>query len=146
MKRSIFGPRRTGAIALVVVGLVIGVTMMATPAVGHVGGTVSHLWNQHIKPKADARYARAVQVVQADGNTIIVSTVQQSTGTASCPSGKKVLGGGAEYQGIFAPSSTPSIVYSKPVTTAPQGWTAQIEASSNEDWSVRVYAVCAKSS
>jgi hypothetical protein len=120
--------------------------VVATPAVSHVGGTVSHLWNQHIKPRADARYVRAGSVVQQDGNVIVVSTLQTSTGTASCPTGQKVMGGGAEYQGIFAPTSTPSIVYSKPVTTTPQGWTAQIEASSNEDWSVRVYAVCAKSS
>jgi hypothetical protein len=52
--------RRWRAVALVTFGLAIGITMTATPAAGHVGGTVSHLWNQHIKPKADARYANAV--------------------------------------------------------------------------------------
>ena len=31
---------------------------MATPAMSHVGGTVGHLWNTHIKPRADARYVR----------------------------------------------------------------------------------------
>jgi hypothetical protein len=51
------GMRRWRAVALVAAGLAIGVTMMATPAVGHVGGTVNHLWG-HLKPKADARYAK----------------------------------------------------------------------------------------
>jgi hypothetical protein len=54
------GLRRWRAVALLAAGLAIGVTMMATPAMGHVGGTVSHLWNDHIKPRADARYANAV--------------------------------------------------------------------------------------
>jgi hypothetical protein len=52
--------RRWRAIALVAAGLAIGVAMMATPAASHVGGTVGHLWNDHIKPRADARYANAV--------------------------------------------------------------------------------------
>jgi hypothetical protein len=43
--------RWIGAIA----GLV-AVAVLATPAGGHVGGTVSHLWNTHIKPRTDARY------------------------------------------------------------------------------------------
>jgi hypothetical protein len=34
--------------------------IVATPAGAHVGGTVGHLWNDHIKPKADKRYANAV--------------------------------------------------------------------------------------
>lgn len=50
------GMRRWRAIALVAAGLAIGVTMMATPAMSHVGGTVGHLWNDHIRPRADARY------------------------------------------------------------------------------------------
>jgi hypothetical protein len=54
------GMRRWRAVALLTAGLAIGVTMMATPAASHVGGTVGHLWNDHIKPRADARYANAV--------------------------------------------------------------------------------------
>jgi hypothetical protein len=55
MKRKDLRLRRSHAVVLVVAGLVIGVTMTATPAMSHVGGTVSHLWG-HLKPKADARY------------------------------------------------------------------------------------------
>jgi hypothetical protein len=38
-------------------GVVIGTVLMATPAGSHIG-TVTHLWNAHIKPRADARYDR----------------------------------------------------------------------------------------
>jgi hypothetical protein len=86
-----------------------------------------------------------VSVAEANGNVIVVSTLQTSTGTASCPTGKKVVGGGAQGEGLFPFTTTPSIVYSKPVTRTPQGWTAQIEAASNEDWWVHVSAICAKS-
>jgi hypothetical protein len=48
--------RRWKLVALLAAGIAIGVVMMGTPAGAHVGGSVSHLWNQHIKPKTDARY------------------------------------------------------------------------------------------
>ena len=51
--------RRWRTITVLAVGLTIGVAMAATPAVGHVGGTVNHLWS-HLKPTTDARYANAV--------------------------------------------------------------------------------------
>ena len=44
---------------LVAVGLAVGTMVMATPAPGHVGGTVAHLWG-HLRPRTDARYANAV--------------------------------------------------------------------------------------
>ena len=49
--------RRWRAVGLLAVGVTIGTVLMATPAAGHIG-SVSHLWNHHIKPKADARYDR----------------------------------------------------------------------------------------
>ncbi|MGH3012575.1 MAG: hypothetical protein ACRDMY_12170 [Gaiellaceae bacterium] len=52
---------RTGKLplALSIAALLVGLLGATTPAVAHVGGTVSHLWN-HIRPKADQRYANAV--------------------------------------------------------------------------------------
>ncbi|MBW3593117.1 MAG: hypothetical protein KY396_05440 [Actinobacteria bacterium] len=68
-RRRIRGWRTAAVLAT---GVAIGTTMMATPAIGHVGGTVGHLWN-HLKPKADARYVRDSEVlwavVNADGTT-----------------------------------------------------------------------------
>jgi hypothetical protein len=46
-------------VAVLAIGISLGVSMMATPAAGHVGGTVGHLWKKHIRPKADVRYANA---------------------------------------------------------------------------------------
>jgi hypothetical protein len=36
-------------------GVAIGIAIAATPAASHIG-SVTHLWNHHIKPKADKRY------------------------------------------------------------------------------------------
>ncbi len=48
--------RRWRAVVLLAAGLAIGVAMTATPVSGHIGSSVTHLWNAHIKPKTDARY------------------------------------------------------------------------------------------
>lgn len=53
--------RRWKLVALLAAGIAIGVVMMGTPAAAHVGGSVTHLWNQHIKPKTDARYYTKTQ-------------------------------------------------------------------------------------
>jgi hypothetical protein len=72
------------------------------------------------------------------------------TGTASCPAGKVVLGGGAEIErGTLAQSDLTKLflVYSKPVSGL-TGWTAQaVEASTfGETWALTVYAICATTS
>ena len=48
--------RRWKVAALLTVGALVGVVMVATPAGGHVSGSVRHLWSDHIKPRTDARY------------------------------------------------------------------------------------------
>jgi hypothetical protein len=59
-------------------GVVIGTVLMATPAGSHIG-TVTHLWNKHIKPRADARYLN-LNEVRAFGN---VSDADQDDFTAN---------------------------------------------------------------
>jgi hypothetical protein len=54
------GIRRWRATALLVVGVAIGVSIVAMPAGGHVADWV-HNWNVHIKPRADARYYTKTQ-------------------------------------------------------------------------------------
>jgi hypothetical protein len=51
--------RRWRTIALLAIGVSLGTMLTATPVYSHVGGTVSHLWAKHIRPKADVRYANA---------------------------------------------------------------------------------------
>jgi len=58
--------RRWRTTAVLALGVVVGVVLMATPAASHIG-SVTHLWNTHIKPKADARYLQ--RTIQA-GRTV----------------------------------------------------------------------------
>ena len=53
--------RRWRSIALLAIGIVIGVAMTATPVSAHVGSNVTHLWKTHLRPKADARYYTKLQ-------------------------------------------------------------------------------------
>jgi hypothetical protein len=47
---------------LVLVGLgILVLTTLPTAALGHVGGTVDHLWVDHIRPRADVRYYTKAQ-------------------------------------------------------------------------------------
>jgi hypothetical protein len=62
-------------------GVVIGTVLMATPAGSHVGGTVTHLWNTHIRPKADARYDRpTVKKLETIRGTIGGQVISSATG------------------------------------------------------------------
>jgi hypothetical protein len=65
------GMPRWRAVALLAIGALIGVVMVATPAGAHVGGTVGHLWKDHIKPRADARYANAISGTDKAKNGIM---------------------------------------------------------------------------
>jgi hypothetical protein len=53
MKRT---PLRWRTVVLVALSVLIGIVVAAPPVGAHVGGTVQHLWRDHIRPKADARY------------------------------------------------------------------------------------------
>jgi hypothetical protein len=53
--------RRWRTAAVLALGVAIGTVLVATPAASHIG-TVTHLWNHHIKPKADARYLNLGEV------------------------------------------------------------------------------------
>lgn len=87
-----------------------------------------------------------VEVVTGAGNTVITSS-GTSTATASCPGGKKVLGGGATYVSIAGGTlSEQRIDENRPVTTEPQGWTVSMTASVTDDWRVDAHAVCASAS
>jgi hypothetical protein len=53
--------RRWRSVAVLAAGVAIGIAIVATPAASHIG-SLTHLWNHHIKPKADARYSRVLTI------------------------------------------------------------------------------------
>ncbi len=62
--------RRWRAVALLALGIVLGIALTASPAASHVAGW-THNWNKHIKPRADKRYVNTHEflwaVINADG-------------------------------------------------------------------------------
>ena len=55
--------RRWRTAAVLALGVAIGTVLVATPAASHIG-TVTHLWNHHIKPRADKRYVNVNELKQ----------------------------------------------------------------------------------
>ena len=53
--------RRWRTAALIAMGVMLGSVLAAPPVSSHVGGSVAHLWTQHIRPKTDARYHTKAQ-------------------------------------------------------------------------------------
>ena len=58
-------------LATFILGIAVG-SVLVTPAGAHVSRSLTHLWGDHIKSKADARYVESQQVlwayVEADGS------------------------------------------------------------------------------
>jgi hypothetical protein len=106
-------------------------------------GTAGAQGNQGLQGEQGPPGLSAVEVITGNGNEVTTSP-GTSTATASCPGGKKVLGGGAAFVSIAGGSiNDQRIDVSRPVTTDPQGWTATMTASVTDDWRVDAYAVCA---
>lgn len=83
-----------------------------------------------------------VEVVTGMG-TVVITPTGTSTATASCPAGKKVIGGGHTFVLIAGTLTDQRVDESRPVTTDPQGWTVTMTGSASDDWRVDAYAVCA---
>jgi hypothetical protein len=162
--KTVNGTSRWRTIALLAIGLSLGSAITATPVASHVGGTVSHLWTKHIRPKTDARYYTKAQ---AEGRFVssfetasnadrldfrdssdflgsdmnkpssfeIVSAGSTASESVSCAFGKATGGGfSASSSALYAISSEPSF----------NGWTVTM-GNTDESFShsFTVYAVCA---
>ena len=89
-----------------------------------------------------------VEIITGGANdTTSNSTAHDLTGTADCPSGKKVLGGGyAKPEALLGFIVEPKLIQTKPLAGAPQKWSVTVNAGSNDDWGFQVFAVCANAS
>jgi hypothetical protein len=79
--------RRWRTATVLAIGVAIGSALVATPVSSHVGGTVTHLWNDHIRPKADARY-----YTKAQANARYVNVGEKATSAANADNADAVDG------------------------------------------------------
>jgi len=57
---------RLRVIVVILSSMLLGVVVAPLPGFSHVGGTVNHLWKEHIRPKADARFSTVVTELSVD--------------------------------------------------------------------------------
>jgi hypothetical protein len=90
--------------------------------------------------KGDAGTSGISNIEIVNGSSANNTSTGLKTATATCPSGKKAIGGGAEIQS----SPIYPITVNKPLTDL-SGWTASgyKETASGAFWGVVAYAVCA---
>jgi hypothetical protein len=81
-KIGVRSARRWRLVATLAAGIAVGTTIAASPAAGHVGGTVEHLWS-HLMPLSDARYYTKGQVNAYSS----ARSAHRSNGPASAPAG-----------------------------------------------------------
>lgn len=80
--------RKLKLVLLLTLCVAIGAGIAGSPVGAHVGGTIGHLWNKHIKPKTDNRYVNEREspwaVVNSNGTLArgsgVSVVVAQSTG------------------------------------------------------------------
>jgi hypothetical protein len=81
--------------------------------------------------------------VVSELETIIQTGAVTTTVVASCPAGKRVVGGGGEFVPVVGTVLSWEVRESKPVTSEPQGWQYTVLANVNDDYGVRAWAICA---
>ena len=84
---------RTTAVA-VVLGVLFVMGSWLLPATAHIG-TPTHLWKQHLRPRADARYLQNTRVYVTPAFSI--GALADLTVTRACPAGTKAIGGGVDF-------------------------------------------------
>jgi hypothetical protein len=121
---------------ILLAGILIGLFLLA-PVAAHVGGSVGHLWRQHLRPKADARYLHFVQTVESGPITIGANGVEEAV--AFCPFGTVVVGGGFQSVGFDA---TLDVASSRPVPED-NAWRVVAANPGTGDGTLDGYAICA---
>jgi len=84
---------RTTAVG-VALGVVFLVGTWLQPATATIG-TPTHLWKQHVRPRADARYLQNTSVYVTPAFSI--DGLADLTVTRACPGGTKAIGGGVDF-------------------------------------------------
>jgi hypothetical protein len=130
-----------------VAGALMGMVMIGTPAGAHVGGTVSHLWNQHIKPKTDARYARknaeAWHLVGAAGEPAFMNSWTNYGGGFSSAAFYKDPWGVVHLKGLVQAGTIGTTIFQLPSGYLPSEDLIFANRSNNASGEVRIDVGCA---
>jgi hypothetical protein len=142
------------SIAFLLVGMVVG-ALVIPPAAGHVTRSFAHLWGDHFKEKADARYTGDTKIVVSE--KINIDDGDFGGRDIFCPSGYEAVGGGIEGGNaldwsvtasgpLFGEQGDSKHLWAKRSGTygSAQGWLAYIRNNSGGESHARVAVVCAK--
>jgi hypothetical protein len=141
--------RRWRTVAVLALGVAIGAVLFATPAASHIG-SVSHLWSDHIKPKADARYLQNTKVVISSGTA---NNGQHDVTIVDCPAGYQATGGGVDPNNVLTmavTSSGPTVNGERTLLTAngthgpADGWWGAVVNNSGSAAAYKVSVICSK--
>jgi hypothetical protein len=86
-------------VGITLLGLVMVIGSWLTPATAHIG-TPSHLWTEHIRPRADLRYLQNTHVYVSTAFSL--GSLADLTVTRLCPRGNQALGGGVDFEAADA--------------------------------------------
>jgi hypothetical protein len=148
-ERSKLVSRRWRTAAILAAGIAVGAVLFATPAASHIG-SVAHLWNEHIKPKADARYLQNTKTVV---DSAAVNAGSFNSLQVDCPAGFQAIGGGVDSNDIdsqFVTSSGPVINGNRILSVAngqhgaATGWWGATFNSTGGALVMKVAVICAK--
>ena len=142
------------ATALITAGMVIGGWLATTPVGAHVGGTVTHLWSDHIKPKGDERYVLQDGVLPihhissgAEGPGPTDAPVTESL-NVFCDNGEVAIGGGVNARASSSATFThgPFVMESNYIErSSGGGWRGTVQAAtSGGSWDIEVDVFCTK--
>jgi hypothetical protein len=99
---------RTAAVGAVL-GVVFVIGSWLQPAAAHVG-TPGHLWNQHLRPRADLRYLQNSAVYVSP--VFSLGALADLSVTRLCPSGMQAIGGGIDFE---TPNANVEVISDAPI-------------------------------
>jgi hypothetical protein len=128
---------RFGVLAMAGVAALVVTGAMAVPAGAAVKPSVAVQPHRGPKPPKPPKAPPGYTVVNS--GAVDNPAGRQTRGTATCPTGTVVLGGG-----VYSSSGDTSINLNSSFPTGSTGWSADMNNASSEDASAVVYAVCAQ--
>ena len=75
--------------------ILVAIAWSLQPATADIG-TPTHLWKEHLRQRADARYLRTTRVYVSPVFTL--SAVGDDDVTVACPAGWRATGGGVDFE------------------------------------------------